>query len=428
MSFNKVDDFLSKLAAAAPKSKEDLKMKNRTLEKIYLNFPGNFGRYQVLPMDNVVTDFPFVTLFGTREINMPRKNISSDGQETVYNAWIKLLPKSGYLMKDPTGRVISSLTAEEDQLLSQAHMVFDQLYEELDAKNNQDIQKNLIRKRNYTIFHGYCINKWNINDSRSPEKQNFSGLFVCTAKGFTTAIEDNISETTLMNNEDNSWIPLVYNRQLSNRDGFLMFTIALGRGGQVGYSVSASHQIGKSKSLEAITIPEEDAELMTDPVSTFLGWQANKEDEQVAPQCRRLFNANLIRETLTYMSQQLAAIRMAKQTGDNILDAIEKTNQMALANQAPTNTMGQVTNDPMLASMTGVNPTSPNIDRVVDNNSQPYSTPPAAHVDPLSGTAINAPTNGGFNSGFGTEKSSAPFSATFGSSFGNNSGNGDLPF
>lgn len=91
---NRVDDFLSKLAAQAPKAKENnFEQKNRSLEKIYLNFPGNFGRYQVFPLDSVVTDFPFVTLFGTREINIPRKNMAADGTENTYNAWIKLLPK-----------------------------------------------------------------------------------------------------------------------------------------------------------------------------------------------------------------------------------------------------------------------------------------------------------------------------------------------
>ena len=106
MSFNKVDDFLEKLAMQAPKAKEEFKQKNRALEKIYLNFPGNFGRYQILPMDSVVTDFPFQTLFDTKEINIPRKNLAADGTENVYNAWIKILPKNAFIMKDATGRQV----------------------------------------------------------------------------------------------------------------------------------------------------------------------------------------------------------------------------------------------------------------------------------------------------------------------------------
>jgi hypothetical protein len=52
-----------------------------------------------------------------------------------------------------TGRVVSSLTAEEDQILGEAYTVFDQLFDEIDARNDLEMQKNLARKRNYTVFH-----------------------------------------------------------------------------------------------------------------------------------------------------------------------------------------------------------------------------------------------------------------------------------
>lgn len=431
---NKVDDFLEKLAQQAPKSNNnDFKSKNRTLEKIYLNYPGNFGRYQILPMDNVVTDFPFTTLFGTREINVPRKNLTADGQENVYNAWIRLLPKSAYIMKDATGRTVSSLTASDDQLLSQAYMLFDQLFEELDARNNREPGiTGLLRKRNYTVFHGMCINKWGLNDTRTPDRQNFCGLFVCTAKGFVTAIEDNIQERTLMNGGDASWIPSIYNRQLTGRDGFLMFSISANKL-QAGYSVTATHEIGRSKVLEGCSITEEDAELMVDPVYTFLGWQANK-DDQTPPQQRRLFNPYLIQETITFMSQQLAAIRMAKQAGMDIMEAIERTNAEAIANQVPTNTMGQTTNDPILADMAAqsggnsyggsfANGPAQNPSNVVNNNTNPFETPAVAHIDPVTSAPVN---NGGFG---GQQAGSAPFQKpSFAQWGGGDQKKDDLPF
>ena len=425
MSFNKVDDFLEKLAAQAPKAKEEFKPKNRVLEKVYLNYPGNFGRYQILPMDSVVTDFPFQTLFNTYEINIPRKNLAADGSENIYNAWIKLLPKNAYIMKDATGRQVSSLTAADEQLLGQAHMLFDQLCTELDMRNNRSPEvTNLVRKRNYTVFFGYCLNKWG-NDSRTPERQNFSALFVSTAKGFITSVQDNITERTLMNAGDASWVPQVYNRQLSGRDGFLMFSVSQNKL-QAGYIVTASHEIGRAKNLEGITISEEDAELMVDPVETFLGWQANR-DENAAPGTKRLFNPALIQEAITYMSEQLAAIRMAKQTGMTIADAIETTNAKALANQQYTNSMGQATNDPMLAEMAsktsqentiGVDPSK------LMNNTNPYATPPAAHIDPVT----NAPKSNPFGGNtFGQQSgSSAPYQPSFGSGFGG--GNNGMPF
>lgn len=429
MSFNTADDFLAKLAMQAPKAKEEFKPKNRVLEKIYLNYPGNFGRYQIFPMDSIVTDFPFQTLFDTREINIPRKNLAADGTVNVYNAWIKLLPKSAYIMKDATGRQVSSLSAADELLLGQAHMVFDQLCNELDMRNNRAPEvTNLVRKRNYTVFFGYCLNKWGEGNSRTPERQNFCGLFVCTAKGFITSVEENITERTLMNGGDSSWIPSVYNRQLSGRDGFLMFSIQQNKM-QAGYSVTASHEFGRAKNLEGIVISEEDAELMVDPVETFLGWQANRDDS--APGTRRLFNATITQEAITFMTEQLAAIRMAKQTGTTIAEAIENTNNLALANQPFTNNQGQTTNDPMLAEMAKEQET--NFSQVdpskLANNNAPYQTPPAAHIDPIT----NAPKTNPFGNSFGgqqnTNNGSAPFSPSFGSGFGNNTANDNgMPF
>lgn len=421
MSFNKVDDFLEKLAAQAPKAKEEFKQKNRTLEKVYLNYPGNFGRYQILPMDSVVTDFPYQTLFNTREINIPRKNLAADGTENIYNAWIKLLPASAYIMKDATGRQVSSLTAADEQLLGQAHLLFDQLCDELDMRNNRSEEvTNLVRRRNYTVFFGYCLNKWN-TDSRTPDRQNFSALFVSTAKGFVSSVQDNIQERTLMNNGDSSWLPLVYNRQLSGRDGFLVFSVAPNKL-QAGYLVTANHEIGRAKNLETVVISEEDAQLMVDPIETFLGWQARRDDE-AAPGTKRLFNPALTQEAITFMSEQLAAIRMAKQTGTTIADAINATNEKALQNQQYTNTQGQATNDPMLADMAAKTAQENTFSQaqIVNNNTDPFQTPPAAHIDPVT----NAPKSNPFG-GNTPNTGNAPFTPSFGSSFGG--GNDGMPF
>lgn len=408
---NKIEDFLAKLAQKTPKVKdENAAGKNRKLEKVYLNYPGNLGRYQILPMDSVVTDFPFVTLFDTREINVPRKNISADGQISTYEAWIRLLPKEAYQMKDDTGRIVSSLTASDEQLLNQAYSIFNQLYDELDPRNNRDNKSiiNLLRKRNYTIFHGYCINKWGLSDIRNPERQNFSALFVCTAKGFMNAVDDNINEKILMENGSNEWLGNIYGRQQTNRDGYIMFSIAQNKV-QAGYSVNVTHDYGKR--FDNVVISDEDAELMSDPVQSFLGWQAAKDDVNVYGQ-KRLFNAPLIMEAIQFMSQQLAAVRMAKSTGIKVEDAIQRTNQEALANQAPTNTMGETTNDPVLASMS--NPgNGVRGNNIVANNDNPFQTPPAGNFDPVTSSPVthNDPVQGG---NFGGNQQAGGFSPSFG--------------
>ena len=305
---NTVDDFLAKLAANAPKEKREFAVQNnRSLEKVYLNFPGNFGRYQVFPMNSVIEgSIPFVRLPYTREISIPRKIVKPDGTENVFNSWVKILNRGAYKMKDLTGRVVSSLTASEETLLSQAQNIWDQLWEELGGRDcSLEIQKNFIRHKNYTIFHGMCLNKWDPNESRNPKKQNFSALFVFTSDKFYSGIQENIQEKTLMNNGNNEWLSSIYNRELSGRTGFLMFSVNLSKSGP-GFSITTTHEVG-NESFKNISIDPEDAELMSDPLYTFLGAQANKDDENQVG-FKRLFNVPLITEAIHYMTEQLAAI------------------------------------------------------------------------------------------------------------------------
>ncbi len=421
---NKVEDFMAKLAAqTAPMTKNNNQSKNRVIEKIALNYPGNYGRYQVLPMNSAVTDFPYVALLNTREVCIPRKQVAADGTETEYNAWIRILPKNAYLMKDMTGRVVSSLTAEEDQILSEAYTVFDQLFDEIDARNDLEMQKTLTRKRNYTIFHAMCLNKWDFEDSRAPKKQNFCGLFVCTAKGFMNAVEDNINEKNLMNGGDGSWINGVYTDELTGRDGFVMFSISKSKT-SAGYSVTVSHETGRSQMLAGVTIPQEEADMMKDPVANFLGWQANRDENTPVGQ-KRLFNANLMKEAIAFMTSQLAAIRSAKSAGNmTVKDAIAATNKQALANFQPQ----PKTNDPMLQSAMAQNAgPQVNPEKIVANNSAPFQTPPVAAIDPITGTPVQ-PQNSGFGSGQQQQQpTSAPFAAPNFGGFGGNNGSG-LPF
>ena len=431
---NRVDDFLSKLAAQAPKAKENnFEQKNRSLEKIYLNFPGNFGRYQVFPLDSVVTDFPFVTLFGTREINIPRKNMAADGTENTYNAWIKLLPKSAYVMKDMTGRLVSSLTAADDELLSQAHMIFDELYRELDAKNNRDeLTTNLVRLKNYTIFHAFCLNKWDPNENRNPSRQNFTALFVATAKMFTSVVEDNIQEKSLMKGGDNSWISEVYNRDATGRSGFLMFSVGKKKDNSGGFAITATHEVG-NENFKSIQISEEDMELAADPLQSFLSWQANRDNDTPVGQ-KRLFNAALIKESIEYMSEILASIRLAKSQGSvDFKETVTRVNNEVLAKQVPTDKSGfRQTNDPVLSAMSGGGNSAPQVD--LSKNDAPFQTPPVYHSDPVTASPVN-PGNGGGSpfgggqqpqwGGFGQGNQQAPFQKP---NFGGNNGGDDLPF
>jgi hypothetical protein len=224
------------------------------------------------------------------------------------------------------------------------------------------------------------------------------------AREWVEVNEDNIEETSLTSaNGQTDWTSAIYNRSLSDREGYLMFNI--NKGANPGFDVSVSHQLNAKSYLAGVNIPEEDAELMSSPVESFLGWQANRDNETPVAE-RRLFNAKLITEAIEYMTNQLARIRIAKQQGGSIAEAIESTNQMILNSQVPTNNMGQATNDPILAQQaemaskesTNRNQTT-NAEAVIAKNNDPQN-PAAAHLDPITGAPVAESSNFG-NSNFG---------------------------
>ena len=396
-----VDNFLEKIQAISPTVKKRTFEKKRTIDRIYTGAKPNQGKYQFLPLTGVVNSFPYTVLPNTREIKMPRKNIAPDGTEQILPFWIKLLPKTAYTIKDPsTGREVSALTAADEQILDQAYTIWEELFQELDAKNNA-MNPNIggiIRRKVYTIWPAYVLNFWTSGDTRTPARSNFSALMVVTSKSFMDLVGESISDTNITSGISNpNWIEDVYNRELTNRKGFVMFSI--NKGDSPGFNISISHQLNSESYLQGVRIPEEDAELMQNPVEMFLGWQALKEEGVPADQ-RRLFNKNLILEAIEYMTDLLARARMAKQNGLSVEEAIAATNKTALAGQVPTDSRGQATNDPMLAEMAqkaasqqgfgsgygNANTVNPgNVETIQERNVNPFTNPLAGHFDPLTG-------------------------------------------
>jgi hypothetical protein len=443
-----VENFMKQLSAqtAPVASKGTFKPRERVLEKISLNFEGNFGMYQVLPVNSTITDYPFVKLFGTREILVPRKNVAQDGTESIYNAWIKLLPKDAYQFLDLDGRITSSLTAEEDQLLTEAYTVFDQLYNEIDARNNMQLSKDLLRKRNYTIFNAYCCNYWGYDpntgkvDIRNPKRSKFSGLFVSTAKGFVNSVEENVQTTSLEAGGDVQWLAEIYGRKTSGRTGYMNFTIGRNTAVGMGYSVSVTHKFNAGNVVGQYTIDQESMDLMKSPVVAFLGWQASREDENTPVERRRIFNTPLIKEAILYMTKQLAAVRMAKDNNTSLEEAIKATSESVAIENNSSYIPKSTTNDPMLKQDTPQQKVGLTQEEIQAKNTNPYATPASAHVDPVSGSFVQNNPNPGFGGGFGGfgqsnpmgGQPSAPFAAPNFAKFGSNpatdNGEGDLPF
>lgn len=421
-----VDSFLEKLSSISPSTKKRNFESKKLIQRVYCNFKGNFGKYQILPFPSIITNFPFVVLDNTREINIPRKNIAADGTVSQYNAWIKILPVAAYNIKDPSsGRVVNSLTADEEALLKRVYAVWEELYAEVDGKNNtiDPVISKLIRRKNYTIFHGYCVNMFEEGDPRKPARQNFSGLFIMTAKNFVDIVNTNIVDNNIMNGNNPGWLNDIYSSDLTGRKGFMMMSVSQNVGGP-GFNISVNHVLNDSF-LQGVTIPEEEAAEMQNPVETFLGWQARSEDADVPTEERRLFNAKLMQEAIDYMTDLLARIRMGKQNNTSIQEAINITAKLLMENQEPSDSRGNQIQDPLLADLarqqeqqtapagygaTNV-PNNPGFAQERNLSADPYSNPAVSHQDPITGSPVAAePTKevpfprpsfaGGTDSGF----------------------------
>ena len=406
-----VENFVAMITRQAamtePMSKNDQKERPKDrIEKISLAYMGNYGRYQVLPIESMVTNYPFVFLPDTREVSIPRKSIAEDGTETVQPVWVKILPAEAFQRKHE-GQVFSSLSNDEATLLANCQSLYDELSREIDPKVNQDIHRTIIRKRNYTLFYAYCLRKWSLDNERTTVRENFPGLFIVTAKGFLGTVESNMKEETAVSGSSN-WLDDIYG-DFRSRRGTLIFTIGPNQTGRPGFSTTATHKYGLPQPIQ-VNITDEELSKFRNPVATFMGWQALREDG-VKDEERKLFNAPLMEEVAKFLTNQLNAVRNAKMSGASMAEAINATNELA-AKTAPT-FGSQRSNDPILnAEKPQVNNMGAPADmgKVVEQNTNPYQSAPAAHYNP------GGQVNPGFGQGsaqaspFGqSQHQSAPF-------------------
>ena len=384
-NFN-IANFLHNLEMNQPKSRDSKPKSDVKIEKVYLSHPDWQGKYQILPMVSAKTGLPMEILQRVREIKLPHKFTLSDGKEVESLNWIKILPVEAYTMQSADGQIVSSLTSADEDLLRQVQSSFDILYDELGGNSkerDENINKTIkyMRRRNYTLFYGRCISHWGASDPRNPKHANFSALFVCSAKGFPEIIQNNITDSVITYGDPETWMNQIYSRELTGRTGFLLFSVSLGNGtDKIGYSLSAQHVIGNQQVASQV-IPEDEAELMCDPIEGYLGWKADHSEPG------RLFNRRLMEETLATMNQQIAAARASK--GINPGMAAAATTGMAFASQ---NVNTPQTNDPMLQGQ-GIY-TQPagmtNPEAVMNGNTNPFQTPPAAQIDPITQAPVNS--------------------------------------
>lgn len=369
-----VQNFLNQLKSAQPQPRTN-EPKGPVLEKTYLNFADNLGRYQIFPVISTVTGMPFEYLYRTKEVKIISDQKNQDGSER--SSWHKLLPLTAYNFIDSTGRLVSSLTQAEADLLQSAYGVFDRMWEVIPEAQRKD----MCRVKNYTVGNAYVINKYGLKDNNKPARSGFSTLLVCTSKDFANAINKDIEMQMINHGNDASWLGEIYNRQTEGRTGWLIFSISVAPNG-IGFSVNASHTSSLSPAaVDGLRISPEDMELMKDPIRTFLGWQAGPEG--------KLFNEPLITSTIEEMNKIIAKYSNSAVYANPMQAtmATQSVAQAAVPQQAPTM-------DPMMAAMANQNVAPQQTmtqtpEQMVRNNDNPFVTPPAAQFDPMAGVPNN---------------------------------------
>jgi hypothetical protein len=184
----------------------------------------------------------------------------------------------------------------------------------------------------------------------------------------------------------------------------MMMSVSQNVGGP-GFNISVNHVLNDSF-LQGVTIPEEEAAEMQNPVETFLGWQARMEDSDVPTEERRLFNAKLMQEAIDYMTDLLARIRMGKQNNTSIKDAIDATTKLLMQTQEPSDSRGNQIQDPLLADVAKMEqpaapaaeagygfsnvPNNPEFVQERNFGADPFSNPAVSHQDPITGSPVSA--------------------------------------
>lgn len=361
-----VQDFLDQLRSAQPQSSSE--SESKSLDRTYIT--ANLGKYQIFPMISTTTRMPFEYLYRTREVNITSKK--ADGSE--YSTWHKLLPECAYDFCSD-GRRVSSLTQAEKDLLNAAYGVFDRMYNVVPESQ----RKGFCRYKNYIIGHAHVINYYEVSNNNKPSKSNYDTLLVCTSKDFANAISKDIDIQLINQNNDPSFLNQVYNRQLTGRTGWLIFTIQRAANG-IGFSASANHTVNLGSISGDLTISEEAAELMKDPVRTFLGRQAGED---------KLFNADFINTTIS----EMAAI-IAKYEHSAIYVDKESVARSTVAQAQAASPKVAPTNDPMIAAAQAHSQprATLNQEQQLAANNNPFQTPPAAQYDPMSGIQMNQVT------------------------------------
>ena len=368
------------------KGMDNSKTSRGKIEMIHFGDAKQHGSYLIVPLPNPVTGaLPYVLLKNVKQFKVQKQF-----GDKSYPYLRKILPATAYDIYDTnTGRVISPLTNDDLNLIQVAEKLWSDLYRKLGGYKKQAdrtpeeqrilMDSNSPKQKNYTIFNGYVINRYEGNNLRKVIKSNYGALVVVPSAAMIDSVMENISQTSsLTYGGKNDWVNEIYNFDLEHRKGSIMLTVSR----QQGYKITVAHSLSNTI-LDLNMTEEEKSFLLNNPVENFIGLNNIPKDEvDKAPGQRKLFSAE-------YYTEMISELK--------VLNAELDGGFQNVAPSTPQRGPVQGTVDPFLANQPQQQPVSvPGGAQAVQNafsavTAQPNTQPQAAHIDPMSGN-----NNGGF--------------------------------
>lgn len=385
---------------AQKKGADNNKTSRGRIEMVHFGDAKQHGSYLIVPLPNPVTGaLPYVLLKNVKQFKVQKQY----GEKT-YSVVRKIIPATAYDIYDTnTGRIISPLTNDDLNLIQEAEKLWSDLYRKLGGYKKQadktpeeqriQMDPNSPKQKNYTIFNGFVINRYEGNNLRKVIKSNYGALVVVPSAAMIDSVMENISQTSsLTYGGKNDWVNEIYNFDLEHRKGSIMLTVSR----QQGYKITVAHSLSNTV-IDLNMTEEEKSFLLNNPVENFIGLNNIPKDEvNKAPGQRKLFSA----EYYTAMISEL-----------KVLNAELDGGFQNVAPSAPQRGPVQGTVDPFLANQPQQQPVSvPGGVQAVQNAfsavaTQQNTQPQAAHIDPMSGNNIGGGF-AGFQQQFGNNQQS----------------------
>lgn len=394
---------LGQLEVQAQKKGDNTRVTRKRVESVHFGDPNQQGSYLLIPLPNPVYGAtPYVLLNGVKQFKVSKKF-----GDKSYPVTRKILPTNAYDVIEPsTGKIFSSLTNEDLALHKEASALWDDLYRKMGGYKKQtdrtDEEKRMlmdpnrgIGTKNYTIFNGYVVNRYEGNNLRKVIKSNYGALIVVPSAAMIQSISENIMSISQMNyGGSNDWLNNIYNFDTTRRMGSIMLNVIR----QTGYKITVTHSV-QQQPIEINMNDEEREQMANNPVENFIGFSNVPQGEiSKDPGQRKLFSQEYYKE----MIEELKTLNAEFDGGYQ---------NVAQAQAVPTRGPIQGSVDPILTQQSQA---------PMQNN---FSQPQAAHIDPIMGQT-GAPNNGGSGfPGFGQPTFNNPFVQQ--SPEGTN---GDLPF